>query len=280
MKKMIINADDFGLTKGINKAIIECYKKGIVTSASIMANGREFEDAVELSKKNDGLDLGIHLSLIGEAPILVPEEIPSLMGRKGFLVENSFMFFKKYIAGKIDKNQIELELRAQIGKCLNVNLKLNHINSHQHLHIIPGILDTVISLARYYGIPVIRYPYGFIAFMDFVSLRIFSQLVLNALSLISKARFEKECIMRTRYMAGFIHSGRLNREILNNYIAFLPDGITEICCHPGIVDDDLKKYYSHWKYHWEQEWNLFSSDETKALFHQNKIQIISFKDLL
>jgi hopanoid biosynthesis associated protein HpnK len=280
MKKIIINADDFGLTKGINKAIIKCYKKGIVTSASIMANGREFKDAVELFQENDNLDLGIHLSLIGEVPILTGEEIPSLIGRKGFFLENYFMFFKKYIAGKIDKNQIELELRAQIEKCLNVNLKLSHINSHQHLHIVPGILDIVLRLARYYVIPVIRYPYGYITFRDFASVRIFPQLVLNALSLISKARFEKERIMRTRYLAGFIHSGRLNREVLDNYIALLPDGITEICCHPGIVDDDLKRHYGHWKYHWEQEWDLFSSDETRNLLHQNKIQVISFKNLL
>lgn len=280
MKKVIINADDFGLTKGVNKAIIECYKKRIVTSASIMANGREFEDAVELFKENDGLDLGIHLSLIGEAPILARAEIPSLMNREGFLVENYFKFIKKYIAGEIDRNQIELELRAQIEKCLNVNLKLSHINSHQHLHIIPGILDTVTRLARYYGIPVIRNPYGYIAFRDFTSLRVYPQLVLNALSLISKARLKKKRIKRTPYLAGFIHSGRLNREILDNYIAFLPDGVTEICCHPGIMDDNLRKYYSHWKYHWEQEWNLFGSDETRCLLHQNKIQIISFKDLI
>ena len=211
------------------------------------------------------------MSLVGEVPVLAWEE---------FLVENYFKFFKKYIAGKIDKNQMELELRAQIEKCLNVNLKLNHINSHQHLHIIPGILDTVISLAKYYRIPAIRYPYRYITPRFFASVRIFPQLVLNALSLISKVKFEKERIKRTRYLAGFIHSGRLNRGILNNCITLLPDGVTEICCHPGIVDDDLKRHYGHWKYQWESEWNLFNSDETRTLLNQNKIKIISFKDLL
>lgn len=280
MKKVIINADDFGLTRGINQAIIECYKKGVITSSSLIPNGKYFKDAVELVKDNVGLDLGIHLTLIEEKPILSKGEIPSLLNENGYFYNDHFKFIQKYIARTIKKDEIEKELRSQIERCLKENIELTHIDSHQYIHLLPSILNIAMKLAKEYKIPFIRYPHKLINIKDFRYLRISFQIFFNTMYRIYHREFKEAGILATPYSVGFVRSGRLTKQLFEDLIKSLRSGVTEIVCHPGILDEDLKRFYSHWNYHWQEELDLFSSEEIKILLSKYNIELIAFRDLL
>ena len=148
MKKIIINADDFGRHELINRAVEKAFRTGCLKSATIMAGGKFFDDAVKIIKNNLGLGVGIHFTLANGFPILPPEKIPSLVTEDGIFYENYVVFLKKYFQGKISHDEIKSELAAQLEKIQRAKINLTHFDSHQHLHHIPGIIEIVLDLAE------------------------------------------------------------------------------------------------------------------------------------
>ncbi len=185
MLKLMIHADDFGMSEKINAGIIEAHKNGIVTSTSIMANGKAFKNAVEIAKNNPSLDLGIHLTLIEEEPILPPGEIKTLLNSEMKFFQDSTMFTKQYISRKIDFNEVKKELEKQICMVLDQGLKITHFDSHNHMHMLPKILKKTIELAKKYNIPAIRFPkenFRFFMLRNINSyFRTFQMIVLNTI---------------------------------------------------------------------------------------------------
>jgi predicted glycoside hydrolase/deacetylase ChbG (UPF0249 family) len=155
--RLIVNADDFGLTPGVNWAIKQLHQRGRLTSASLMVNTPWSEDALEYSVSEPSLTIGIHLNLTTHTPLLPPAAIPSLVNAAGEFSSAS-AFLMRLLAGRIEMGELEAELRAQIEACLERDILPTHIDTHMHLHALPTVGNLIAELAREYGIKIVRNP--------------------------------------------------------------------------------------------------------------------------
>lgn len=274
---LIVHADDFGLSEKVNEGILRAHLNGILTSTSIMANGQAFEDAVRIARSNPALDVGIHLTLIEEMPLLGAKEIPTLLTPDGKFHRNAIQFTQRYILGNISLKDVREELEAQIKRVIAGGISPSHLDSHQHLHMLPGILNIVAELSRKYGVPAIRFPreigvFGRIGRIPFI--RIVKALVLNLFCRMGEGKIKR----RTDSFAGFLFSGNLNKENLLNVISHIsPGGTCEIMCHPGL--DDPSSPYLHWGYHWSDELSALIDKQISDLLHHKVIHLISYRQL-
>lgn len=256
-KKLIINADDFGLCEGINNGVDNLLQSGSLTSVSIMPTGYAFTSAVKIAKNNASINLGIHLSLIETKPILPLDKIPSLINKNGVFKNKFYIFLTRYLLGKINKVQVTEELRAQIEKVKEEGIIITHLDSHQHVHMLPGIFLIVLKLAKEYKIPFIRLPcipFNLNYFLNKATLkRKIFQSVLNFLCACYKPILKKEGLNFTKFSFGFLESGHLGKENLKAIMGQLKEGEYELICHPGLVDDELKRAIGHWEYNWQEE---------------------------
>ena len=268
-KRLIVNADDFGLTQGINQGIIDTFKNGIVSRASIIVNTKFFDHALALSRENPSLGLGIHLVLVEEQPISDTRTIKSLVDSKGKLLKNYQQFLYRYFKNQIDFQEISIELEAQIKKALNSGIKLTHLDSHQHLHVLPGICKIVKELMEKYGIKNIRMPS--------ITLKNRFSVKSHALSIFSSQSikfFKNSEITHPDYVLGIGTSGVLNEQRLVQLVKNCDSGTSEIVCHPGFSDLDFKEHYAHWQYNPEIELEALKSSQIKDLIRQLNIELI------
>ncbi len=158
MKQLIVNADDFGYTRGVNRAIMDGHRCGIITSASLMANGAAFDDAVELAATEPGLDIGCHLNLVEGPPLSPPAGIPHLVGSGGKFHSLSRLALR-LVAGAVPAAELERECSAQIEKLLRAGIQPSHLDTHKHTHLHPRVAAAVAAAARRYSIGWIRRPF-------------------------------------------------------------------------------------------------------------------------
>jgi hopanoid biosynthesis associated protein HpnK len=282
MKKLIVNADDFGLHEEINKGIIKGYQEGFVTSTSLMCSAPAFENAVALAKENPGLGIGIHLTLVGSVPSVLPKEkISSLVNDKGLFPENYVAFAKMFYTGQVKMVQLELELRAQIEKALATGLNITHVDSHQHTHVLPGMTGLVVKLCNEYKIKNIRIPQegyffsgGFAGGLG----RKIGRAGLSFCACLAAMKAKSTGLAYPESFFGMLAGGNLNETLVGNIITALPEGVSEIMTHPGLNKQELDKHFT-WNYHWEDELQAFLSDKNKNLLEQHKVALINFGGL-
>jgi len=276
---LIVNADDFGLTKGVNEGIIKSLKEGVVTSASLLSVGRYFNDAVGLAKENLGLDIGIHLCLTEEKPVLEKENIPSLVDKDGYFLRSHRDFIFRYIFGRIKSADIEREIEAQIKKVLESGLSPTHIDSHGYVHMLPGILTVVIKLAKKYNIKIIRYPSEKISFYNLKWYRYVKFCFLDLLCLLAKFNPRYRDFIKIDYFFGFMDSGQLYIGTIKKTLTVFKRGVAELICHPGEYDEE-SGIYKHWNYDWQGELKALTSSGIKKIIAESKIELINFRDRL
>lgn len=275
---LIVHADDFGLSETVNDGIRYAYLNGILTSTSIMPTGKAFSDAVSLLRSLPDLDIGIHLTLVEERPLLPPDRIDTLVDNNGHLHPHARIFIRKHLQGRIDSHQIQAEFDAQIRKVMDTSLRVTHIDTHQHLHALPSVLKIVISLAQKYGIKRIRKPTERLKGNMFHEFSAFPRLVqMLVLNTFCRAGNWKD-ILHTDHFAGFFYGGRLSINNLRVLINSLPNqGTCELMCHPGAADESHK--YAHWDYNWSDELGALIHNDIAQLIHENAIRLISYRDL-
>src|SRR6266851_3582759 len=157
---LIVNADDFGLTEGTNHAIIDAHCNGIVTSASLLANGYAFDHAVELARQHPALGVGVHLTLTEGPP--VASAVPELLASDGKLPLSNQPFVRALLAGRLPRDAIRREFAAQIGKVIAAGITPTHIDGHKYIHLLPGVSQIAADVARQFGIGVMRIPHRLI----------------------------------------------------------------------------------------------------------------------
>ena len=157
MLKVIFNADDFGISHGVNAAIIEAHTKGILNSASLMVNQQFAAEAVAAAKNMPDLEMGLHLNLTNEKPAANPTDIPLLVGADGKL-KNGFvnLLLLSFLHPKDFAAQVETEIRAQAQKYMATGLKMAHIDGHRHVHLIPAVFKIVRKIQQEYNVPRVR----------------------------------------------------------------------------------------------------------------------------
>ena len=277
MKQLIVNADDLGLTPGVNRGILRAFQDGIVTSASLLVTGNAFEHAVALARQNPDLDIGLHLTLVEERAVLGRELLPTLVDETGRFPHTSGEFFRRAFLGRISWDQVEREIAAQIARFQKTGLRLSHLDSHQHLHMFPPIFQIVRRLTSRMDHVWIRNSAGPWRKSPGVLMgRWARQLGLN-LTCLSARSLHGPCLPRTPDgMYGFDVSGCLTLPALERTLRKIPEGLYELVCHPGEDDVDTRTRYGHWGYRWAEELKALTAPETKVVLKEQRIALTSF----
>jgi hopanoid biosynthesis associated protein HpnK len=277
LKQLIINADDLGLTAGVNRGILRAFQAGVVTSASLLVTGSAFDEAVALARQNPELDVGLHLALVEERAVLGRETLPTLVDETGRLPRTSGEFFRRAFRKRINWDEVEREIAAQIGLFQKTGLRFSHLNSHQHLHMFPPVFQIVRRLTRGMDNVWIRNPVGPWRKAPGVRMgRWLQQLGLN-LTCLSAQRLHGLLLPQMPHgMYGFEVSGRLTRSALEQILRKIPDGLYELICHPGEDDAETRTRYSHWGYRWAEELEALTARETRVVLQEQGIVLTSF----
>jgi chitin disaccharide deacetylase len=276
LKSLVVTADDVGLHPGMTRGSIEAHDRGIVTACSVVANGRAFEEAVEILKDRPRLDVGVHLTLIGERPLSPPERVPSLVDGTGNFLRDFRAFTRRYLLGGIAAAEVEEELRRQIERLQAAGLPIVHANSHQHLHVLPRIFEAVLRLAEEHRIPFVRIPREPAPFR--LSPRSLQISILNRIGGTARRRLEVSGSVRsTDRTVGVIEAGGLTAERLSRTLEDV-EGLTELVCHPGLGDEALAAEYD-WGYGWDRETAALCDPRLPELLRSRGIELTSFSRL-
>lgn len=287
MKRLIVNADDFALTRGVNRGILRCYQDGIVTSTTIMANGDAFEDAVELARANAGLGVGVHLVLVGGPAVARREEISSLADENGQLPRTLLSLIRKCNLGTVPIRQIECELRAQIQRVRSAGITPTHLDTHKHAHMDPWIMKALTRVAGEYGISRVRMPFEhFSSAFGSAGGNGSGSIARRLFVIASRANYpafrrivRKNQMQAPDHFFGFAATGRLDRDALLRILRHLPEGINELMCHPGINDADLQKQATQLKEQRETELNALIDPSVQTEIFERGVRIISYREL-
>ena len=287
MKELILNADDFGLTKGVNERIIRAHREGILTSATLMATGPAFDDAIARARANPALGIGCHLVLTGGFAVAPREEIPSLVDANGRLPKSLGIFVTRVSSGRIRTKDIERELRAQIEKIRRAGIEPTHLDTHKHTHAHPRVMNVLGRLARELGITRVRKPVENLR-DSWRSMHVEAavspmQLAASAAVRAVSSRFtaisRKYGLRSPDCFLGLAMTGRMGTEVLCHLIDTVPDGRTEIMLHPGICDAELKATGSRLQQQRQMELESLLAPEAKRSVERLHVRLISYREL-
>jgi predicted glycoside hydrolase/deacetylase ChbG (UPF0249 family) len=279
--RLVVNADDFGISAAVNDGIIAAHRSGIVTAASLMAVGRAFEHAVAWCRHVPSLDIGVHLTLVAGTPLRQQES--SLTCDDGRFPADIGAFLRRYLGGAVRPADIELELGAQIERVLDHGLRVTHLDSHQHVHALPGIAARVMGLAARYSIPFVRAPVEEWRIDRPPSLhgafRLGGAMVLRTCWTLARLAGGVGAGGRPLRFLGFTEGGRLDPVRLRRLLQSLQPGrVYELMCHPGFLPDepDIKR----WNYRHEQELLALTRASVHAEISARGIRLCRFQDLI
>jgi chitin disaccharide deacetylase len=246
VRRLIVNADDFGLTPGVNRAIIELHAAGLVTSTSLMARAGATDEAIEFARATPSLGVGCHVLLVDGQPVLPPEQIPSLVdARTGHFPNSLTTFLLRLFTGRIRPEEIEAEAAAQIAFLQRRGLRLTHIDTHKHAHIFSAVLRPVLRAARAAGIRAVRHPFepewAVRAALGAPLARVVQIAALRPLAPRSNRILAQEGFTTTDGTIAVAGTGTLDAAALRSLLEQLPAGTWELVTHPGYNDADLAR---------------------------------------
>ncbi len=286
MRRLIVNADDFGFTAGVNRAIVEAHVRGVVTSSTLMATGAAFEDAVQLAKNAPNLSVGCHVVLIDGEPILDCEQIPTLTASQRFR-DGLRMFALRALTHRIDKDEVAAETTAQIRKLQAAGVSVSHVDTHKHAHLFPQILRPLLRAASDCGVGAIRNPFG-------------PRLPLRSSQLLARpnlwTRFAevrvlhrfagkfREAVDREGFAApdgtlGIEVTGTLDETLFHAIARSIPDGTWEFVCHPGYNDSELQATKTRLRESRGTELRVLTLPAAREVLLHQGVELISYRDL-
>jgi chitin disaccharide deacetylase len=287
MRDLILNADDFGLTLGVNEGIVRAHREGILTSTTLMPNAPAFEDAVRRARENPSLGVGVHLVLIGGRPVASAGDVASLVDHQGQLPRSLPSFVARVTSGAIRQEHIEKELQAQIGKVRAAGIEPTHVDSHKHTHAHPRVMESVARVAQASGIARIRKPFEDLR-DSWDSMRdrrasAVPQLAAAAAARIVSRSFEA---IRRRYglrspdrFLGLARTGSISSTVLARLIGRISSGTTEIMLHPGICDSELAESGSRLQMQRQTELGALVDPQMKEILGQRGIRLITYREV-
>jgi hopanoid biosynthesis associated protein HpnK len=287
VRRLIVNADDFGLTQGVNRAIVEAHSSGIVTSATLMANGGACEDAIQQAVSKPRLSVGCHVVLVDGLPVLGGGRTPTLSNRKaddGRFYEGLSGFALRAAIGRIDPEEIEAEVSAQIRKLQAAGVAVSHVDTHKHTHIFPTVLRPLLRAARACGVPAVRNPFGPVHF-SILTKRLslwkrYGQVtVLSRLGRTFRKSVADAGMLTPDGTVGIVSTGAMDGRLFENIVDRLPEGTWELVCHPGYNDADLRRIKTRLRESRAVELRLLTSPEARETLARSGVQLISYRDL-
>ena len=318
MRKLIINADDFGLTTGVDRAIIETHTGGVVSSATLMANGAAFDDAVTTARSVPNLSVGCHVVLVDGTPVSPPDAVDTLLAIRSAEPDKFYSSLSAFAAratlGGFDRDQLVMEVTAQIRKIQSAGLQVTHLDSHKHAHVFPEIFAALLRAARICGVRAIRNPFVPVKAMHARQYKGRPDLwkrygqvrMLHTFSRQFRQQTKRAGLLTPDGVVGVIETGSLessgkhsakssgkssgkNSEknsgehydyssLLRQTLASLPEGTWEFVCHPGYADADLRAAGTRLLDSREEERRLLTSAELRQFLEEQKIRVISYRE--
>jgi predicted glycoside hydrolase/deacetylase ChbG (UPF0249 family) len=258
--RLIINADDFGLTRGINRAVAELHASGALTSATLMAGGPAFDDAVQVARSYPTLGVGCHIVLTDGTPVSPPEAIPTLIGPDGRSFRPSLTkFLQALVAGRILAEHIAREAVAQIEKLQRADVSITHLDTHKHTHLFPMVSRPLLEVAERTGIRAIRNPFEPDWSRTLGHGGASRRLAVRALTLLRPAfqsipQIHSREVHTTAGTVAVSATGSLDADTLDHLLQALPaTGDFELCCHPGYNDAELDAVTTRLRAHRDTE---------------------------
>jgi hopanoid biosynthesis associated protein HpnK len=287
MKRLIVNADDFGFTRGVNAGIVRAYKTGIVTSTTIMANGEAFEDAIELAGANPGLGVGCHLSVVGGRPVAQRSEVRSLVDNDGALPATLTKLMIRLARGSVSTDEIANEFRSQLERVILAGIRPTHLDTHKHSHTHPQVMKALARAASEFEINCVRNPFEGI----FVPTRLSSlskvaflkQYALSAAIQPGAAQFKRlaraHSLRTPDRFFGVGLTGMLHGAAIRSIMESLREGTAELMCHPGIWDEDLDRGQTRLKRERERELEALCDPSLRRFAEERGIDLITYREL-
>jgi len=314
VRKLIVNADDFGLTAGVNRAIIETHVGGVVSSATLMANAAAFDDAVTAARSAPNLSVGCHVVLVDGTPVSPPDTVDTLLAIRSAEPDKFYSSLSAFAAratlGGFDRDQLVAEITAQIRKIQAAGLQVTHLDTHKHAHVFPEIFAALLRAARICGVRAIRNPfvpvkaiharhfkgrrdlwkrYGQVRMLHTFSGQFRQQTkraglltpdgvvgVIETGSLESSGRSSVKISGKSSAKSSGESSGYSS--LLRQTLASLPEGTWEFVCHPGYNDADLRAAGTRLLDSREEERRLLTSSELRQFLDEQKIRVISYRE--
>jgi hopanoid biosynthesis associated protein HpnK len=274
LKRLIVTADDFGLTIPVNEAVEEGHRRGILTAASLMVTGDAAADAVARAKRLPRLGVGLHLVLVDGVPALPPEQIPDLVGSDGRFSANVFTHGVRLFFLPAARRQLAAEIRAQLEAFRATGLMLDHVNAHHHFHLHPTIQQTLLRLAPEFDIRAVRLPLepaaasgkpwawltGFLESRQAWRLR---------------DKLDVAGMAHNDWMFGLADTGAMTAERVRHYLEQIPEGVSELYFHPATARPSV------WpaNYRYADEAAALIDPEAQAIIARRGIEIMPFSDL-
>ncbi|HWZ78844.1 MAG TPA: ChbG/HpnK family deacetylase [Candidatus Sulfotelmatobacter sp.] len=287
MRRLIVNADDFGFTPGVNRAIVEAHTLGIVTSSTLMANGPAFGEATQMAKASSALSVGCHIVLIDGEPVLDPSRLSTITRSRKFR-DGLKTFAARALTRRMNAGEIESEARAQIQKIQSAGIAVSHIDTHKHTHIFPQILRPLLRAARGCGVRALRNPFGprfplrssqLLSqpnlWTRFAELRILSRFAGQF-----RRAVDREGFATPDGTLGIEVTGTLDERLFQAISQSIPDGTWEFVCHPGYNDADLAAAKTRLRESRELELKVLTMPAAREVLAQAGVQLISYRDLL
>ncbi len=281
MIRLVLNADDAGLTPGVSRAIGGLLSAGALTDTSLLACGSAFGEAVEALRAAGVTTAGVHLALVGgEAPVSDPATVPSLV-RGGRFRPSWPAVAAAVAAGRIRRADVEREWEAQVERVLASGLAVTHLDGHQHLHLLPRLFPLALSLARRFGVPFVRAPRaddpaaaGSSNFAGAARARLLALFGAAARRSLARAGFPEP-----PRVLGLAEAGGMTPERWERLLPRLPDdGTWEVVLHPGGDDAETPARY-RWGYRWPEESEALRGAGFRALLEAKGAVVASFASL-
>jgi len=285
-RNLIVNADDLGWTAGVNGGIAEAHRNGIVTSASLLANGEAFAQGAELARGTQGLGVGVHLNLSDGSPVSAPETVPSLLNDSGQFEGGPDGLLVKIATRRISIREVEIEWQAQIAKVRAAGVEPTHLDGHKHVHMLPGLFEIALRLAKRHGIQAIRVSHeasNLRAALSAGELRasvVLKQGVqargLKLLARDARMQADRAGVSTADHFCGIAQTGELTKEGVARLLRSLPEGTTELMCHPGYADAALRKTATRLQGSREKEVEILTDMGIRNLVASQGIRLIDY----
>ena len=281
MKRLIITSDDFGLSGGVNRAVEQAWKNGLLTCASIMPGEAAFDEAVDIARRNPGLQVGLHLTLVQGRGVLPQAEIPELVDAKGNFNDNPVKSGFRYFFDRGLYCQLKREIEAQIVRVLDAGIPLTHIDGHLNMHLHPTVFRILVELMPRYGIATFRLARERLTEnLRFDRERVLGKsierLIFGRLTDHARPVLDRIGIRYAAEVKGVLNSGRMTEEYILGIIDGVQDGLTEIYFHPGILPDaEISRRMPGYRH--QEELAAITSPAVRERLHALQIQVQNYR---
>ena len=288
MRNLIVNADDLGWTDGVNRGIADAHRQGLVTSTSLLANGRAFDSALDVARGNPALGVGVHLNLSDGPPTASPENVRGLLNSENCLEDGPETLLLRIASRSLPLEEIEREWDAQIQKVREAGIHPTHVDGHKHVQMLPGLFEIAVRLAKKHGIRAIRVSHEESRLRAVLATDgeqktgvVLKQRVqargLKLLAPHAREMANRQGLVTTDYFCGIAQTGVLHRTGVERLLESLPDGTTELMCHPGYFDDALHASPTRLQESRQTELQILTDPAVRKLVATRGIRLISYK---